>query len=302
MAETARIRARATGTASARNVDVPVPSPDARVPAPRRRRERLLRLIERRLELSLIVLGLVWLALLVYELVAREHPVATLASHVIWGIFVAEFAVRLAIAPRRVAFLKRNALAAVSLALPVLRVLRIGRALRALRAARAIRSVRLVRIVTGLNRGVRGLRRVLAERRFGYVMAATALITLAGAAGMYAFERDAGTLETWTEALWWTAMIMTTMGSERWPATPEGRVLCLLLATWAFAMFGYITATLATWFVGRDAPRERASLERLVREVEALRRELSAQRGERAAPVAAAPPADGPPGPDPATG
>ena len=243
------------------------------------RRERLLRRIERRLEPLLILAGIAWLALLVYELLAGEHRLATLASNVIWAAFLAEFALRLAVAPRRGSFLRRNWISAVSLALPALRVLRIGRALRALRAARAIRSVRLVRIVTGLNRGVRGLRRVLAQRRFGYVMAATALVTLAGAAGMYAFEREAGTLSSYAEALWWTAMIMTTMGSERWPATPEGRVLCVLLATWAFAMFGYITATLATWFVGRDPPGERRSIERLAREVEALRRALERRGG-----------------------
>ncbi len=40
-------------------------------------------------------------------------------------------------------------------------------------------------------------------------------------------------------------MIMTTMGS--WPQTPEGRVLCLLLAVYAFAVFGYVTAMLAAF-------------------------------------------------------
>ena len=227
----------------------------------------------------MIVAGIAWLALLVYELVAGEHRLATLASNVIWAAFLGEFVLRLGVAPHRGSFLRRNWVSALSLALPALRVLRVGRALRALRAARAIRSVRLVRIVTGLNRGVRGLKRVLARRKFGYVMAATALVTLAGAAGMYAFEREAGTLSSYAEALWWTAMIMTTMGSERWPATPEGRVLCVLLATWAFAMFGYITATLATWFVGRDAPAGQRSIEALAHEVEALRRALERRNG-----------------------
>jgi len=35
------------------------------------------------------------------------------------------------------------------------------------------------------------------------------------------------------EALWWTAMIMTTMGSQYWPQTIEGRMLCVFLALYA---------------------------------------------------------------------
>jgi voltage-gated potassium channel len=78
-------------------------------------------------------------------------------------------------------------------------------------------------------------------------------VAVSGGAGMFAFEREAGTFDSYPEALWWTAMLLTTMGSERWPQTPEGRALCLLLSLYGFAVFGYITATLATWFIGADA-------------------------------------------------
>jgi voltage-gated potassium channel len=158
-----------------------------------------------------------------------------------------------------------------------------------LRAARAARGLRLVRVVTSLNRGMRALGASMGRRGFGYVVALTAIVTLAGAAGMYAFENDAeGGLATFGEALWWTAMIMTTMGSAYWPQTPEGRVLCLLLALYSFAAFGYVTAALATFFVGRDAEDERAEVagaaqvERLREEIATLREELRAfaRRGE----------------------
>lgn len=48
-------------------------------------------------------------------------------------------------------------------------------------------------------------------------------------------------------------MILTTMGSEDWPRSTEGRAICLALAVYAFAVFGYVTAALASFFVGRDA-------------------------------------------------
>ena len=50
---------------------------------------------------------------------------------------------------------------------------------------------------------------------------------------------------------------MTTMGSDYFPQTAEGRVLCFILAIYAFAVFGYVTATLATFFVGRQSRRHR---------------------------------------------
>jgi len=43
------------------------------------------------------------------------------------------------------------------------------------------------------------------------------------------------------------------MGSAYWPQTGEGRVLCLILALYAFAVFGYLTASLASYFLDRDA-------------------------------------------------
>ena len=47
-------------------------------------------------------------------------------------------------------------------------------------------------------------------------------------------------------------MLLTTMGSDYWPRTPEGRLLCVLLAVYAFAVFGYVTAAIAAYFVGKD--------------------------------------------------
>lgn len=96
----------------------------------------------------------------------------------------------------------------------------------------------------------------MGRRGFGYNALLTLLVTFAGAAGMYAFERSsiAGQgLNSYGEALWWTAMIMTTLGSQYWPSSAQGRVLCVILALYAFAVFGYTTATIASFFVGRDA-------------------------------------------------
>jgi len=152
---------------------------------------------------------------------------------------------------------------------------------RVLRAGRAVRGVRLVKVLGSLNRGTRALGASMGRRGFGYAVALTGLVTLLGAAGMYAFENNNPKgLNSYGEALWWTAMIMTTMGSAYWPESAEGRVLCVVLALYSFAAFGYVTATLATYFVGRDAESSEAevagakAVEELKAEVAALRVEI----------------------------
>lgn len=74
-------------------------------------------------------------------------------------------------------------------------------------------------------------------------------------------------------------MLMTTMGSEYWPKTPEGRVLCFFLALYAFAVFGYVTATLATFFIDRDADDDEAELAG-AKSIQLLQSEIAALRAE----------------------
>lgn len=250
--------------------------------APEAERWQVLHELEDRLEMPMVFLGFAWLVLLVVELVHELNPFLEFVGTAIWVIFIADFALKFALAPRKGEYLRANWLTAVALAVPALRVLRIGRAVAALRAARAARGLRLVRVVTSVNRGMRALSATMGRRGFGYVVAMTAIVTLAGAAGMYAFENQnpgGRGLNDYGSALWWTAMVMTTMGSEYWPQTAEGRVLCLLLSLYAFAVFGYVTAALASFFVGRDAENEEAEIAG-AKAVEALRLEVAALRQE----------------------
>ncbi|WP_373061169.1 hypothetical protein [Gemmatimonas sp.] len=48
-------------------------------------------------------------------------------------------------------------------------------------------------------------------------------------------------------------MTITTMGADFFPLTPEGGLLDLLLAIYGFAVFGYATAAIASFFVAREA-------------------------------------------------
>ncbi len=96
------------------------------------------------------------------------------------------------------------------------------------------------------------------RRAFGYVLMVTVIVTFGGAAGMYALENPNPGFNSYGMALWWTAMRVITAGNEFNPSTPEGRGLAFLIAIFGYTIFGYVTATFATFFIGRDAEEKDA--------------------------------------------
>jgi len=243
-------------------------------------RESLVKRLEGWLETPLLVLGFVWLILLVIELTGNLSPALELAGTIIWIIFILDFGLKFALAPDKTGYLKTSWLTALSLLVPALRVFRIFRVFRVLRAARAVRGLRLFRVLTSLNRGMKSLGASFTRRGFGYVVALSIIVVFAGAAGMLAFESEVeGGIKTYSDALWWTAMMLTTIGSEYFPQTLEGRILCFILALYGFAVFGYVTATLATFFVGRDAENKESEIAG-AEDITALRSEIALLRDE----------------------
>jgi len=241
-----------------------------------RERYKLAVRIGKALATPMTVLSFVWLILLVLDLTRGLSPLMSRLNYAIWGVFVLQFLVEFVVTPRKLTYLRRNWLTAVALILPAARVFRVFRAVRALGA---LRGARLVGVVSRANRGMRALGRVMGRRGFGYVATLTVLVSVAGAAGMYAFEHGVpgSDMDSYGSALWWTAMLLTTMGSDYFPKTPEGRLLCLLLATYGFAIFGYVTATVASYFVARDADADEGEVAG-AKQLDALRREIEALR------------------------
>ncbi|HUG47743.1 MAG TPA: ion transporter [Candidatus Limnocylindria bacterium] len=245
-------------------------------------RWQLLRWLDRMLAGPLIVLSFVWLALLVLEFVVGTDTRLDLLFYSIWAVFIVEVAIELLIAPDRSAYLRSNWLKVLALLVPALRALRALSALRFLRAAGAVRSASLLRLVTTVNRGMGALSRTLDRTGFVYVIVLTVLIIVVGAAGLLFFEASgapaaaATGITSYGEALWWTAMTMTTIGTDYSPVTVEGRVVAWLLSLYAIVVFGYVTATMASHFLGlgRDQAPEAQAGDGLRDEVAQLRSEI----------------------------
>jgi voltage-gated potassium channel len=136
-----------------------------------------------------------------------------------------------------------------------------------------------VNLLGSLNRGMRALRAGMHRRAIHYMIAFSVIVAVAGAAGMYAFERvvpGARSPRTYGAAFWWAVTLMGSFSSEYLPKTTEGRILSAVLGLYGLAVSGYLTAALAAYFLGRDADgkhietAEAKGIERLRAEIAAL--------------------------------
>lgn len=258
--------------------------------AVRGERFELLENVQSILEPAMTALGLGFLILLLLDytatgLSARNQAAIDTALQVIWVIFLLDFAVRFIIAPAKGLFLRQNWFAALSLVLPFLRPFR------AFRAVRVLRSLSLVRLLGAINRGIRVLRKVTRGRQFAYVGGLTVLATIAGAAGALYFDRDIASapIQTFGDALWWAAAMVTTINNEKYVVSTEARVIAILLRVFAVSIFGFITASIASYLIGTTGSsaetEERTTADHvaLQSEIAALQRELSLLREALAA-------------------
>lgn len=217
------------------------------------------------------MLAFIWLALTLYELSRGLSPALETIVTGVWIIFAVHFFLELMLAPRKRVYLKHNWLTAISLVLPAFRVFRF---LRIFRYVRGLRSLSLVKILSSINRGMRALSKSLTRRVFVYVLSLTVIVVLSGAAGILNFEsQDTTYFSGFGSALWWSAMMVTTMGSDYFPKSPEGRILALTLAVYGFAIFGYVAATFASFLISRVRKEEKK--ENLTEEFRLLRSEVT---------------------------
>lgn len=254
---------------------------EAKRVAVRSERFELLENVQSILEPAMTALGFCFLILLLLDytssgISARNQAWISTALQVIWGIFLLDFIFRFLIAPAKGEFLRQNWFAALSLALPFLRPFR------AFRAVRVLRSISLVRLLGGINRGIRVLRKITRGRQFAYVGGLTVLVTLAGGVGVLYFDRDTpnAPIQTFGDALWWSAAMVTTINNEKYVVSTEARIIAILIRVFAVSVFGFITASIASYFIGSaEATEAKAEGDAALRdEIAALREELTLVR------------------------
>jgi voltage-gated potassium channel len=239
--------------------------------------------LPRQLERPMLLLSFVWFLVIITELVNGTRPLLLSLGTVLWALFVIYFGLRLAIVPQRWAFLKRNWLFVLAILVPMLRFFPFLQTLPLARALTATFGMQVIWMFASADQGLRSLRRTMGRRGTGYALTFTVVVILAGAAGMLHFENDSPGpqgIHSYPKALWWVAMQITNIGSGYQPVTPGGHVLCLGISIFAVAIFGYLTAVFAAFFIGRDAEDPKSaipnqtSIQQLSDEVALLRKAI----------------------------
>ncbi|MBA8825482.1 voltage-gated potassium channel [Saccharopolyspora lacisalsi] len=187
----------------------------------------------------------------------------------IWALFALDYVVRLALAQRKLRFVRRNVLDLVVVVLPVFRQLRL---------------LRIVTVLTALNRAASGSVR----RNVGIYTGGSALL-LGYCAALAVLETERGapgaSITTFPNALWWTITTMTTVGyGDYAPVTARGKVIAAGLMLGGIALLGVVTASIASWFVehiqGAEESRKESRLQEkaVLEELHAVRAELAELR------------------------
>ena len=88
-------------------------------------------------------------------------------------------------------------------------------------------------------------------------------------------------INTIGDALWWSVTTITTVGyGDRYPTTATGRLIAVGLMLAGIALFGVVTATLASWLIERVSAENAADRAATADQAEALMVEVRALRVE----------------------
>ena len=225
------------------------------------------------LVLSFAIIPLLVIPLTVELSRSAERTLVTI-DWIIWGLFAAEYMIRLYLSPARSTFVRGNKIDLVVIVLPFLRPLRV------VRSARMLRLLRAARTTTILGRGLKATRVVLTRHKLHYVIAVTLAVVVGAALLVYSLEaaNPDGNIESIADALWWAGATVTTVGfGDAFPTTPGGRAVGIVLMIVGISLFGFLAGSLVSYFVKEDEethvdPQLAEINERLERIEEVLRR------------------------------
>jgi voltage-gated potassium channel len=203
------------------------------------RTEHAVEVWERWSTIPLAILAILYLVLYSFEVLAHLPPALffdfVVVSDIIWAIFIVDFLARFFLSPKKVPFLKRNAIELVALILPFFRAFRMFRVIIALGF--------LSRVGKSLN-----------ARINIYVGVILPLLIYVCALGVYDAEHKApgANITNFGDSIWWAFVTICTIGyGDYYPVTFEGRAIAVLLMVAGLAFISVITVSVATLFLNR---------------------------------------------------
>jgi voltage-gated potassium channel len=180
------------------------------------------------------------------------------ADYLIWALFAVDYGVRFGLAPDRLRFVRTHLFDLAVVVLPFLRPLRALRALRGLGELRALRLLQASRLAAFVGAGIGHAREIIRRRGLHYVVAVVIAVMFAAAGLEVAFEAHAkgSNIHNYGDALWWAVVTVTSVGyGDKYPVTAPGRAVAVVLMITGIALFGVVTASIASYFVEQDQDR-----------------------------------------------
>ena len=210
-----------------------------------RAREAWVQHIEQRFSPIASALGVVFVLVVIGEALAT--PGSTLrdafliAGWAIWAVFALEFALRAVVAPKTGEFLKHNWWQLIFLILPFLRFLAILRLTRVARAGR---------IVGSAVRGTRSAGQLL-QSRIIWLATIHTIVVLSASQLLFEFGRAGDTYGTVLHAV----AVASVSGEPLVIQSGLGKVMDVVLATYAVVVFGSVAGALGAYFLERRVER-----------------------------------------------
>ena len=204
------------------------------------------------------------------------EPLAAVMDWCIWGVFVANLAIMLAVVPNRRRWLLENPMDVLIVALtpPFLPA--------TMKVARVLPVVRLLWLMILANR----LRSLFSLEGLRYA-ALIVFTVVVGGGVVFAAVEPAQDLSTW-DGLWWAAETVTTVAyGDIYPTTALGRIVATIVMTTGIGFVALLTGALAQRFLygnKGEAKAPTASEEEISRKLDDLSRqiaELQKALGER---------------------
>ncbi|MEU3788694.1 potassium channel family protein [Streptomyces fructofermentans] len=215
-----------------------------------------------------VVFAVAYAVPIVWPGARREVALAcTAVEWGVWGLFAADYLVRLALAERRREFVRTHWLDLCAVLLPL------------------IQPLRLLRLVSTLLLVGQRARTAPQIQLTTYVVGAVVALLMFGSLAVLSVERESadGNIRTLGDAVWWAFTTMTTVGyGDHSPTTGLGRMIAVGLMLSGIALLGVVTANIAAWFISRfesddeEERRQTAAIEALTAEVKALRTQVAA--------------------------
>lgn len=178
---------------------------------------------------------------------------------ILWGLFAADYCIRLYLAPRRLYFITHNLMNLAIVLLPAWRIVSF-----------------LAMIYMTANRQYKRLSE-LAMKLFGY----TAIFIIMFALAIYSVESSepGAMIRDLPTAYWWTFTTLATVGyGDVYPVTGIGRVIAVVVMLYGVGMVAVATGALASWIIEKIGGREEQEYPATKADVDDLRQEISELR------------------------